>query len=407
VRIILAVLAVLALSIGGWKLYEYRNQPPEIAFVRPTRETIASEVSTNGKIEPVESAEARAQSSGRVDRILVKLRQNVNAGDTLVQLDTSTLRQELETNAARIREVKEQISSIDAGGRRPERVQLETERDQLRQQRKTAQEEYEKEVRLEAAGVSTRQTVGDRKKEVDRLDTQISGITQRLGALVEPNDRRPLEARIQQLESERQAIQLQIQQAVVKAPIAGTVYNFDLKPGAYLNPGDPVATIGRLDRVRLIVYVDEPDLGRVRIGLPVTISWDSHPGREWMGTVDRLPTQIQSLDSRQVGEVICIIQNPGMDLIPGANVTARIRAEVVENALTLPKEAIFHQETQAGVYALSGDHVQWKPVTQGVNNVTRVEVKELTESDLVAVLTSDRALADGMQVRPKLPESGK
>ena len=41
------------------------------------------------------------------------------------------------------------------------------------------------------------------------------------------------------------------------------MYQFDLKPGAYLNAGDMVATIGRLDRVRVKVYVDEPDLGRV------------------------------------------------------------------------------------------------------------------------------------------------
>ena len=91
--------------------------------------------------------------------------------------------------------------------------------------------------------------------------------------------------------------------SVVRAPIAGTVYQFDLKPGAYLNAGDLVASIGQLDRVRVKVFVDEPDLGRVKRGMPVGITWDAMPGRQWKGVVDKTPTQIVALGTRQVGEV--------------------------------------------------------------------------------------------------------
>ncbi len=95
-------------------------------------------------------------------------------------------------------------------------------------------------------------------------------------------------------------------------------------------------------------YVDEPDLGRVRREQSVTITWDAMPNREWKGAVDRLPTQIQPLDTRQVGEVTCVIENPNLDLLPGTNVTARILTEKVENALTIPKEAIFREEGKSG-----------------------------------------------------------
>ena len=43
--------------------------------------------------------------------------------------------------------------------------------------------------------------------------------------------------------------------------------DFDLKQGSFVNAGDPIAKIGRLDRVRVTVYVDEPDLGRERVGI--------------------------------------------------------------------------------------------------------------------------------------------
>jgi HlyD family secretion protein len=193
--------------------------------------------------------------------------------------------------------------------------------------------------------------------------------------------------------------QARIEKSVVRAPIAGVVYQFDLKPGAFLNPGDEVASIGRLERVRVTVYVDEPDLGRVMRGLPVAISWDALPGRVWHGSVDRRPTEIVSLGARQVGEVICVIENPDLDLLPGTNVNVEIRSEVAENVVTIPKEALQREGGKTGVYVLAGDKIAWKTVTLGVNNTTRAQVGELQEGDAVA-LPSERTLTDGMMVQP-------
>jgi multidrug efflux pump subunit AcrA (membrane-fusion protein) len=401
-KILAALLLLIALAIGAWQLVEWRNLPPEVSFTKATRETISSSVSTNGKVDPSEFAQARAEASGRVDRISVKLRQQVAAGDELVTLDTAQLRHDLESAEARIAAVKSDLAVIDAGGRQPEKLAFQTQIDQATVELKAAQDEYDKEVRLESRGGTTREQVTIRKNRVDSIQSTIRGLNQRISTLVAPTDRGPLEARLREQEIAKQQIQLRINQSVVRAPIAGTIYQFDLKPGAYLNPGDVVASIGRLDKVHVIVYVDEPDLGRVTRGLPVTITWDATPGREWTGTVDRLPTEIKPLDSRQVGEVTCIINNPDLDLIPGTNVTARIKAETAENVVTIPKEAVFRENNKTGVYSLVKDHLEWRTITQGVNNVTRTEVKELKEGDQIA-LPSDRALTNGMSVRPTAP----
>ncbi|MEO5923733.1 MAG: efflux RND transporter periplasmic adaptor subunit [Bryobacteraceae bacterium] len=402
-KIVVSLALLLALSLGVWQLMEWRNLPPEVAFTKATRETISSSVSTNGKVDPSESAQARAEAAGSVDRILVKLRQNVNAGDPLVELNTGQLRQDLEAAEARIASVKSELAVIDAGGRQPDKVALQTQIDPLTVELKAAQEEYDKEVRLESRGGTTREQVTIRKNRVDALQAQIQGLRQRLTSLVAPTDRGPKEAQLRGEEAAKQQIQLRINQSVIRAPIAGTIYQFDLKPGAYLNPGDVVATIGRLSQVHVIVYIDEPDLGRVRPGLPVTITWDAMPGREWTGTVDRLPASIHPLDSRQVGDVTCVINNPDLDLLPGTNITARIKAETAENTITIPKEAVFRENGKTGVYVLAGDKLEWRNVTQGVNNVTRTEVKELKEGDAIA-LPSERTLAVGLQVRPTFPQ---
>jgi HlyD family secretion protein len=398
-KIVISLVLVLALAVGAWQLLQWRNLPPEVTFARATRETISSSVSTNGKVDPAESAQARAEASGRVDNILAKLRQNVQLGDPIVELDTGQLRHDLESAEARIAAVKSDLAVIDAGGRQSEKIALQTQIDPLTIELKAAQEEYDREVRLESKGGTTREQVTLRKNRVDAIQSQIKGLRDRLASLVAPTDRAPLDARLRQELANKEQIELRIKQSTVRAPIAGTIYQFDVKPGAYLNPGDVVATIGRLSQVHVIVYVDEPDLGRVRPGLPLTITWDAIPGREWTGTVDRLPAAIHPLDSRQVGDVTCVINNPDLDLIPGTNVTARIKSETVENTITVPKEAIFREAGKTGVYILVDNHLEWRNITQGVNNVTRTEVRELKEGDVIA-LPSDRTLTKGMQVTP-------
>ena len=88
-----------------------------------------------------------------------------------------------------------------------------------------------------------------------------------------------------------------------------------------------------------------------------------------------------------------------MDLLPGTNVNAVILSQTVENAITIPKEAVYRQQGLTGVYLLEGDRVRWRTITQGVNNTTRTQVNELKAGDAVA-LPSEKPLRDGMVVEP-------
>ena len=116
--------------------------------------------------------------------------------------------------------------------------------------------------------------------------------------------------------------------------------------------------------------------------------------------VERIATQVVRLESRQVGEVVSVIENPGRDLAPGANINVAIRSRVAENAVALPKECLRREGVVAGVYVLNGDRVSWRPLKTGVSSVARVQVLEgLKAGDLVA-LPTDKPLADGVEVRP-------
>jgi HlyD family secretion protein len=213
-------------------------------------------------------------------------------------------------------------------------------------------------------------------------------------------DRAVAEARLRDAESAAGLARKMIEQSLIRAPIAGVVYKLAVRQGAYLNPGDEVAEVGQLDRLRIIVYVDEPELGRVARGMGVTLTWDALPGREWKGAVEKMPTTVMALGTREVGEVLCAVDNPGRELPPGANINASILSRVADNALVIPKEALRRENNQPGVYSLDGNRVVWRPVETGISSVTLVEVlKGLNEGDAVAA-PSDVALRVGLEVRP-------
>jgi HlyD family secretion protein len=160
-----------------------------------------------------------------------------------------------------------------------------------------------------------------------------------------------------------------------------------------------VAGVGDLRRLRVRVYVDEPELGRVGVGMPVTVTWDALPGRQWRGAVERMPTQVTPAGTRQVGEVLCTIDNPDLKLLPGTNVNVEITSQVVTGGLTIPKEALRNTSGQVGVYALDGDRVRWRPIQLGASSVTRaVVLSGLNAGDRVA-LPADKLLHDGDAVR--------
>lgn len=400
-----ALLWLLALAVAGalvWSVLNWRNQPAEIPFAKVVRETVISAVSTNGKVEPIDWAPARAERSGAVVAILIERGKHVEQDAALVEIDASEAKADLASAEARIEQAHADLAVLEKGGRATDLADISSGIEKAKLDLDTAQNDFDSFTRLLAKGAATKQDVALAKQRVENAQLQIRSWEQKRTSLVAAPDKSAAMARLHDAESAAQLAQQRIKQSVVRAPISGTVYQFDLKRGAYLTAGDIVASIGKLERVRVNVYVDEPDLGRVTRGLPVSITWDALPGRTWKGEVDKTPTQIEKLDSRQVGQVLCVIENPDRDLLPGTNVTAEIRAEQVQNALTIPREAIRRELGQAGVFTLSGDRIVWKKITMGIGNTTRAQVEGLTEGDSIA-LPTEKPLKEGMVVKPVFP----
>ena len=123
-----------------------------------------------------------------------------------------------------------------------------------------------------------------------------------------------------------------------------------------------------------------------------------------VGESGQLPTQIVPLQSRTIGEVSTIIQNPRHDLLPGVSVDAHIISKVVDHALIVPKAALRRLGNTDGVYKLNGDTITWTIVHAGISDINNVQIfSGLKQGDYVAdriVDPPDAEIRDGMRVKP-------
>ncbi|MGA2181615.1 MAG: efflux RND transporter periplasmic adaptor subunit [Bryobacteraceae bacterium] len=401
--VVLIFVVVVLAAIIVWGVSR-KTTPPEVPFARTSRETIVSTIPTNGKVEPIEWATARAGRAGTVQKLFVHRGQTVRAGDPLVALDTVQVASNVAAAGARVKEAQAQQAVVQEGGRAADIAEIEGSLARAQLDLATAQRDSEALQRLEARQAATRKEVQDAQERVKQAQLQIQSLQKRRAALVTQPDKNAAEAHVNEAQASEEIARNNLALSVVRAPVSGTVYQFDLTLGAFLQMGDLVANIGRLDRVRVKVYVDEPDLGRMALGMPVTITWDALPGRRWKGVVDRLPTEVAPLGTRQVGEVGCAIDNPDHDLVPGTNVNAEIQSKVVENALTAPREALRRENGVSGVLALGNDNVlAWRPIQMGVTSAGRVQVTSgLKDGDAVA-LPTEKAIKTGLKVTPVYP----
>ena len=397
-RRLLLLLIPIALLLG-W-LFVRGPGPAEVPFTRAARETIVSTLNTNGKVEPIEWAAAHAEIGGPVQQIHVERGQTIRKGQLLVTIGQPEVQAEMSTAEARINAARAEIDTLNQGGKASEQAEIQSGLVRARTDLTNAQSEYTALQRLAAKKAATKAEVEAARQAVERAQQQIQSLERRRSSLVTQPDRSAAEARLQEAQSGAAAAAQRLTTGQVRSPAGGIVYRLEVRPGGYLNPGDLVAEVGRLNQLRVRVYVDEPELGRVEKGMPVTITWDAMPERKWKGFVESVPLQVIALGTRQVGEVIATIDNPDLTLIPGTNINAEILSKAAESALVVPKEAIRRQGAETGAFVLDGNKLAWRPVKTGISSVTRMQVLEgLKEGELVA-LPVERTLKAGDEVRP-------
>jgi HlyD family secretion protein len=160
----------------------------------------------------------------------------------------------------------------------------------------------------------------------------------------------------------------------VRAPITGTVLELDAVLGTVISSptndvggGTVILKMANLDTVQVSALVDETDVGKVRPGMPVTITVDAYPNRTFDGTVLKIEPQAQVSQNVTMFPVEVNILNPEHLLKPGMNTEVEIHIGQRQGALAIPNAALRTLRdvaSAARVLGLDSQQVQRQLATQ-------------------------------------------
>lgn len=370
------------------------------------RQNLVSSISTNGKVEPVTNFEAHAPAAATVTGVYVHEGEQVRKGQLLVRLDDSAVKEQVARAQAQLQSAQADRSTIEAGGTRPDILTLQDQIAKAQSDQAGAQASLESLKKLQQSGAASAGEVQAAQVRLDIAQGSLGNLQQRKSQPFAPQEMQRVDASVAGAHAAVSAAEDMLRQLAVRSTVDGTAYQVPVRRGKFVNAGDLIVQVADLKNLQVRAFVDEPEIGKVQVGQPVSILWDALPMQSWQGQVKTVPQTVIPLNTRTVGEVLCSVDTSSgtSKLLPNVNVNVAIQVARRDSALTVPREAVHQDNDGRFVLVVRGDRLRRASVETGIASLTRVEVTSgVSEGERIAInALSGEPLKDGMYV--KLPQ---
>lgn len=292
----------------------------------------------SGNIE-VTSAQVAFRIPGRVTTRLVSEGDAVTNGQVVAYLETTELEQDLAMRESEVLAAKAALDELEAGSRQEDIEQAAAALAAARADDERAAGELKRQKGLYEGDV-----ISDREFEAASAAAAVASarVDEALArlALLEKGPReetiRAARARLRQASQSVALAETRLGYATLRSPLDGIVMAEVLESGEFAAAGTPVVTVGDLANVWLRGYVNESDLGRVKIGQVVEVVADTYPGEVYPGRLSFIaseaeftPKNVQTAEERVklVYRIKVDIANPDQELKPGMPADATIAVQ--------------------------------------------------------------------------------
>src|ERR1700727_2886998 len=276
-RIVLVVGLALAAVLLFTGINRHRASTP-VRAEKVVRQEIASVISTNGKIEPINSFEAHAPSPATVTKVLVAEGDHVKAGQLLLRLDDVEPRAQAARALAPLRSAEGSLQAIKAGGTQEEVLTIHSDLIKAQAERDDAQRNLQAIQKLRESGAASAAEVEAAQNRQKKAEADVQLLQSKLNGRFCTPAVTKAEAPAAEARAAYASAEDTLQHSNVTAPFAGTVYLVPVRPGSYVNGGDLLVQVAVLEKVRVRAFVDEPEIGHLAKGQPVEVKWDAMPG---------------------------------------------------------------------------------------------------------------------------------
>lgn len=377
---------------------------PQVALFEVGRGRFVREVEARGEFKSVDATPVIVPTDTMTAQKIAWLAKDgapVKAGDPVVLFDPSSMEKDLADGQADRQTAVEKIGKTKADGRKTAQG--------LTLDRNLAKEELSSSDAFAAKDtqIFSRNEIIESRIDHDLSGTRFEAATNKLDA-----SQKLGEADIALNEIERSKAEIRIRQAEkglgslrVLAPHDGLIVlerswrGTTLSVGETVWPGQKLAEIPDLRSVEAKVYVLEADAGGLKAGASARVAVEGRSGVWYPAKVSRVDAIAKTRDwqvpTRYFETILTLEKTLPETMKPGQQVRAKIALEEVQDAIAIPRGAVFEKDGKRVVYRFEGGRFNPAEVTIGRNSLSHVVIeKGLTPGDRIALRDPTRAASE-------------
>lgn len=194
---------------------------------------------------------------------------------------------------------------------------------------------------------------------------------------------------------------LKYSKAEIKSPINGflTMYFAELGADVFPSqpmPREPVAMVADIDEVKVLVYISERDMGKVKKGQTTKISIDAYPDRVFKGLVNEVALAANPATRKLKVEIN--LSNLGRLLKLGTFARVEIITAGHNNILIVPRNAVLERDEEKVVFTCENAQAKMVKVLTGAEDEKNIEIKEGLKEGEEIITEGNYGLIEGAKV---------
>ena len=393
VRLGLAPLALLLLAGCGnteAKLPAKAEDAPKpvVVSVRPAQERpLPTTLDVTGTLMADAQTDIPSEIEQRVMEISVERGQYVTAGQIVARMDDRDAQNQLREAEATEAQIQERLGLVNGAAfdalKTPEVQQARATMDR-------AEADYKRFVQLLDEGAVSRAEHDLRRADYLAAKAQYETTVNQMRQLYQS-----LLAQKVRVAIGRKAVE----DATIRAPFSGVIAEKAVNVGRYTKKGDRVATIVRVDPLRIELTIPEGAVAAVRKGQKVSFAVQSYPDRKFEGTIAYVGPAVRTESRALVVEAI--VPNPKALLQPGLFATAHIELPAARPSTLVPTAAVRNDGGVFKLFVAKNDRAEVRIVQTGREAGGSVEILRGLQTGERIVSPQVDGLVDGALIAVK------
>ena len=382
-KILVASVILILILIALFIFLSRREPVPQYITQTADRGDIRATVSATGTVNAVTTVLVGTQVSGTIKTLFVDYNSTVRQGQLLAQIDPASFEAQVAQAAANL--------SLA-------RANLEKSKVALR----------------DTVSTFERNKILFGKDFISRYDLDTSE-TAYLSALAQI---KASEAQVEQTRAALNLAQTNLRYTRIISPVNGTVISRSVDVGQTVAASFQTPTLFTiaqdLTKMQIVANIDEADIGRLRVGQPVTFTVDAYPDLTFRGNVSEIRNSPITVQNVVTYDVIVKVDNADLKLKPGMTANVSIVIDDKKGILRVPNAALrvkIQDKTSSapapkgpGVWVLENNKPKRIPLSVGIsdNRFTEVVSGKISEGAaiIVEVKSNDQKNAATQTQRP-------